>query len=61
MYYTKDGKPTLYPQTEKDRFAAFIRKLRDRRQGISEPTEEELEQIYGKRCRYWRAARASRA
>ena len=29
MYYTKDGLPTLYPQTEPDRFKQWVQKVSD--------------------------------
>jgi hypothetical protein len=60
MYYTKDAKRTFVPQTHKDRFAVWLRKLSDHRTGIPEPTAEELAAVYAKPCRYRRAARASR-
>ena len=81
MYYTKDGRPSLTPQTEEDRFDVWVKKISDRRlittyeykngrrikvqrgvgPGIDEPTEEELQAVYGKPCRYRRAALANRA
>ena len=94
MYYTKDGKPSLTPQTDEDRFGIWLKKVSDCRlvkvhervkdkfgkpardvygrpiykeiekvigTGIAEPTASELAQVYAKPCRYWRAARASRA
>jgi|LauGreDrversion4_2_1035121.scaffolds.fasta_scaffold174288_2 hypothetical protein len=61
MYYTKDGIPTLYPQTEEDRFAMWVTKLSDPRTGIPLPTSKELKSAYEAPCRYRRAARASRA
>jgi len=29
MYYTTDGRPTLYPQTEQDRFNMWVQKVSD--------------------------------
>ena len=81
MYYTDDGRPSLTPQTEKDRFNLWVKKVSDWRlittyeykngrrvkvqravgTGIDKPTEEELKAVYGKPCRYRRAALASGA
>jgi hypothetical protein len=73
MYYTKQGKPTLRPQTEQDRYQVWLRQLSDWRlvtvkgvdkgigTGIAEPTPAELARVYAKPCRYWRAARAQSA
>ena len=59
MYYTKDGKRSLYPQTHEDRYRQWLQKISNGWNGIPEPTEMELRQVYEARCRYWRAARAS--
>lgn len=73
MYYTKQGKPALLPQTEGDRFAVWVQKISDWRlvtvkgvkksagTGIAEPTPEELAHVYAAPCRYRRAARAGNA
>jgi hypothetical protein len=73
MYYTKQGKPALLPQTEEDRFAVWVEKISDWRlkavrggdkvvgTGIAEPTPEELAHVYAAPCRYRRAARAGNA
>lgn len=69
IYYTKDGLPSFYPQTEEDRFGLWVKRVSDwrpyngknRGTGIAEPTVEEITAIRSRRCRYRRAARASRA
>jgi hypothetical protein len=73
MYYTKQGKVALTPQTEQDRFAVWLQKVSDWRlkpvrggdkvvgTGIAEPTPEELARVFAAPCRYRRAARARNA
>lgn len=55
IYYTKEGKPTLYPQTEEDRFAIWTKKINA---DIPYPTEDELERALTAPCRYRRVADA---
>jgi hypothetical protein len=54
MYYTKEGKPTLYPQTEADRFAVWVQNVRAR---IPEPSVPELARVRATPCRYLEIAR----
>ena len=54
MYYTKEGKPTLYPQTEADRFAVWVQNVRAR---IPEPSTTELARVRATPCRYLEIAR----
>jgi hypothetical protein len=73
MYYTKEGVPSLYPQSDQDRFAVWVKKISDWKlvpirgghksvgTGIAEPTPEELARVYVAPCRYRRAARAQNA
>ena len=64
IYYTKDGSRSFYPQTEHDRFMAWVQKVSNWKlvtptksvgTGIAEPTQDELVQACTRPCSYRRA------
>jgi hypothetical protein len=46
---------------DKKRFAVWVAYISNPKTGIPDPTEQEVDAVIAIPCKYWRAARASRA